>query len=70
MKATVDSPDDSRLNAVTDAIDLLLWAGRAMEMTFEDRTNARMWTQVAENLRVEGERRLNDARALREEMAC
>ena len=59
---------DARLKAVADAVDLMGWAVRSMEMAVEDEGNANMWRELSASLQVEALRRLQDARAIQREM--
>jgi hypothetical protein len=59
---------DARLNAVADAVDLMDWAVRSMEISKTDETNELMWVQLSASLQNEALRRLQDARAIHREM--
>jgi hypothetical protein len=59
---------DARLNAVADAVDLMEWAVRSMEISKTDETNELMWVQLSASLQNEALRRLQDARAIHREM--
>jgi hypothetical protein len=59
---------DARIKAIEEAVDLMGWAVRSIEMTSEDEVNAGMWWDLSASLQQEALRRLHDARAIHREM--
>jgi hypothetical protein len=61
---------DEQIKAVADACDYAAFGLRATQIALDDPVNADMWWGVARALLDDADRRLEDARALRQEMAA
>ena len=57
-----------QLKAIEDACDYAAYGLRATQVALQDPDNAEIWLGVARQLLDDADRRMADARALREEM--